>query len=67
MFSVCLFEPMEEAEEEEEEEEEEGLGEQRLYRFPAGEDGSDYSADEQGESVSHGSGVNMTEAGGRDV
>ena len=56
MFSVHLFEPFEPMEEEEEEGPE---GIQRLYRFPAEEDESDYFADEQGENTSRDSDVEM--------
>ena len=56
MFSAHLFEPFEPMEEEEEEGPE---GIQRLYRFPAEEDESDYFAVEQEENTSHDSDVEM--------
>ena len=55
MFSVQPFEPFQPTEEEGEE----GERERRLYRFPAGEDGSDYFADEQEESASQDSDSDM--------
>ena len=58
MFSVHPFEPFEPMEEEEGEG---AVGIQRLYRFPAGEDESDYFVDEQEENAPHDSDVDMME------
>ena len=63
MFSVQPFEPFQPTEEEEEE----GAGERCLYRFPAGEDESDYFADGQDESASGSLDVDMMGVGGNDV
>ena len=63
MCSVQPFEPMEQTEEEEDEDEE-IVGLQRLYRFPAEEDESEYFADGTEESESQDSDIRMMEEEG---